>query len=221
MYTIKLFSAAVDFARSKLKAFDSGHDWQHTERVLGLARYIMKAEGVGDRAVVELAAVLHDIADTKFHKGAETDGGDMAFQFLTEHGLEPHRAEHVRSVINNLSFKNEFNKPKDGSQQPGSVELHIVRDADRLDAMGAIGIARAFNYGGYKNRPLYDPDVPPAEYRSAGEYKNSTAPTLNHFYEKLFLLKNLMHTKTGKKLAQERHDYMVKFVETFLREIEF
>ena len=243
-----------------LKAFDGGHDWHHTVRVLNMARHICRAEGRGDPQVVEMAALLHDIADTKFHNGDENDGGEIACQFLAEQGFPVEKAEHVQEVINNISFKKTFDRgeqktglreadqretddresnlpeanhrkevrqeqddPGPGAQNSSnpaypSIELQIVRDADRLDAMGAIGIARAFNYGGYKNRPLHDPDVPPAEYRSTREYQNSTAPTLNHFYEKLFLLKDLMHTVTGKEMAQQRHNYMKEYVERFLDE---
>jgi uncharacterized protein len=208
-----ILAAATTFAKEKLEAFDAGHDWTHTERVLKLAGRIQQEENTGDREVIALAAILHDIADTKFHKGAETDGGDMAYEFLTEKGLSSEKAAHVRKIINHLSFKNRQEKhPID------SIEFCIVQDADRLDAMGAIGIARAFHYGGYKNRALYDPEIPPREYRSAEEYKKSDAPTINHFHEKLFLLKDLMNTETGKKLAQERHDYMAAFVERFKRE---
>lgn len=210
---MELFDAAVAFAREKLEAFDAGHDWTHTERVLNLAVRIQQEENTGDQEVIRLAAILHDIADTKFHQGAETDGGDMAYAFLTGKGLSPEKAEHIRKIINHLSFKHRLEEsPVD------SIEFRIVQDADRIDAMGAIGIARAFHYGGYKNRLLYDPEIPPREYKSAEEYKKSDAPTINHFYEKLFLLRGLMNTETGKRLAKERHDYMTAFVKRFKRE---
>lgn len=212
---MKLLAAAEAFAKEKLQAFDAGHDWTHTERVLNLAGHIQQEENAGDPQVISLAAILHDIADTKFHQGAETDGGDMAYEFLTGNGLSKDKSEHIRKIINHLSFKQRLeNSPID------SIEFQIVQDADRLDAMGAIGIARAFHYGGYKNRALYDPEVVPRKYKSAEAYKKSDAPTINHFYEKLFLLKDLMNTATGKKLAQERHDYMVSFVERFKKEWE-
>jgi uncharacterized protein len=212
---MELLAAAEAFAKEKLEAFDAGHDWTHTERVLNLAGHIQQEEKAGDREVISLAAILHDIADTKFHTGAETDGGDMAYEFLKGNGLSKDKSEHIRKIINHLSFKQRQEKsPID------SIEFRIVQDADRLDAMGAIGIARAFHYGGYKNRKLYDPNIAPRKYRSAEEYKKSDAPTINHFYEKLFLLKDLMNTATGKKLAQERHDYMVAFVERFKKEWE-
>lgn len=210
-----ILTASTAFAKEKLEAFDAGHDWTHTERVLKLAGRIQEEEKAGDREVIALAAILHDIADTKFYEGAETDGGDMAYAFLVEHGLSPEKAAHVRMIINHLSFKNRLEEsPVD------SIEFRIVQDADRLDAMGAIGIARAFHYGGYKNRTLYDPAIPPREYKSAEEYKKSDAPTINHFHEKLFLLKDLMNTATGKRLAQERHDYMTAFVARFKNEWE-
>lgn len=209
----ELLAAATTFAQEKLKAFDAGHDWTHTERVVNLAVRIQLGENAGDSEIILLAAILHDIADTKFHRGAETDGGDMAYAFLTKNGLAAEKAEHTRKIINHLSFKQRL------EQSPvDSIEFQIVQDADRLDAMGAIGIARAFHYGGHKNRLLYDPEIPPREYKSAEEYKKSDAPTINHFYEKLFLLRDLMNTETGKKMAQERHDYMAAFVKRFKRE---
>lgn len=208
-----IFAAATVFAREKLKAFDAGHDWSHTERVLNLSLRIHREEQSGDPEIIRLTAILHDIADTKFYQGSETDGGDMASTFLVEKGLSPEKATHIRQIINHLSFKQRLEK-----SPVNSIEFQIVQDADRLDAMGAIGIARAFHYGGYKNRALYDPEIPPRDYNSAEEYKKSDAPTLNHFYEKLFLLKELMNTATGKRLAQERHDYMTAYVERFKRE---
>ena len=212
---MEIFAAAEAFAKEKLHTFDAGHDWTHTERVRNLAGHIQQEENAGDPEIVRLAAILHDIADTKFHQGAETDGGDMAYIFLTARGFSADQSEHVRKIINHLSFKHHMEKhPLD------TIEFHIVQDADRLDAMGAIGIARAFHYGGYKNRALYDPEVAPRRYKSAEEYKKSDAPTINHFYEKLFLLKDLMNTATGKKLAQERHAYMIAFVERFKKEWE-
>jgi uncharacterized protein len=210
---VDIINAAIEFAKSKLLGFDGGHDWLHTERVLNLSRQIHKEEGKGDLLVIELAAILHDIADTKFHKGSETDGGYIACQFLLEHGLSDSDSEHIRKIINNISFKKRLEK-----ENINTIEFQIVQDADRMDAIGAIGIARAFNYGGFKNRALYNPEIPVVEYNNMEEYKNSPAPTINHFYEKLFLLKDLMNTDTGKKMAEERHVYMKEFVERFLGE---
>ena len=208
-----LLDQTIIFAKSKLASFDGGHDWLHTERVLKMAQNIQQREGVGDPEVVKLAAVLHDIADTKFHDGAETDGGNMAYDFLMSKGLDSLKAGHIRDIINNISFRKRMEQ-----EAINTIEFQIVQDADRIDAMGAIGIARAFNYGGYKNRALYDPEIPVQQYTSAEAYRNSPAPTLNHFYEKLFLLKDLMNTATGRELALERHRYMAEFVKKFEEE---
>ncbi|MCF8225765.1 MAG: HD domain-containing protein [Bacteroidales bacterium] len=212
---MKIQTAAIAFAKERLRSFDAGHDWSHTERVLNLARRIQSEESTGDTDVIELAAILHDIADTKFHEGSESDGGNIAYDFLTMNGFPGNKAGHVREIINNISFKKHAVK-----SEINSIEFMIVQDADRLDAMGAIGIARTFNYGGFRNRPLYDPDVPVKEYTDTQTYMNSASPTLNHFYEKLFLLRDLMNTKAGKKLAEERHIYMVDYVNRFLGEWE-
>jgi uncharacterized protein len=229
---VDLLNQTILFAKSKLASFDGGHDWLHTERVLKMSGYICQREGVGDPEVIELASVLHDIADTKFHDGAETDGGDMAYDFLVSKGLDSGKAKHIRKIINNISFRKRMER-----EEIGTIEFQIVQDADRLDALGAIGIARAFNYGGYKNRPLYDPAIPLQQQQTKekeskdpvtplqkqqtpGEERNSPspAPTLNHFYEKLFLLKDMMNTATGRELALERHRYMVEFVMRFEQE---
>ncbi|MFC2080472.1 HD domain-containing protein [Bacteroidota bacterium] len=212
---MEIIKAAVSFAKEKMSAFDGGHDWFHSERVLNLSKHIQKKEGKGDLLVIELAAILHDIADTKFHSGSENDGGDMAYDFLLDHEYPKDDADHVRRIINNISFKKRLEK-----ETINTIEYQIVQDADRIDAIGAIGIARAFNYGGYKNRPLYDPSIPLVNYVSMEEYKNSPAPTINHFYEKLFLLKDLMNTPTAKALAKERHDYMLEFVKRFMSEYD-
>lgn len=208
-----LQETAVEFAQTKMSAYDAGHDWQHIERVRRMARHIQHKEKAGDPDVVELAAILHDIADSKFRKEDAEDSGTMAYNFLMNQGLDSMKAETVRNVIDHISFSSGFS-----DSEYDSMELQIVQDADRLDAMGAIGIARAFNYGGYKNRSLYDPGREPAEYDSPGAYRKSDAPTLNHFYEKLFLLKDLMNTRTGREIARERHDFMVAYVEQFKKE---
>jgi len=208
-----IFESAIAFAKEKLEAFDGGHDWFHTERVLNNARAIWREEQQGDLQVIELAAVLHDIADTKFGSSSEDEGGELAYTFLLDKGLDRDKADRIRDIINSISFRK--HKEVSGEQ---SIEFCIVQDADRLDAIGAIGIARAFNYGGYKQRPLYDPDIPPVDFSDRESYKKSTAPTINHFYEKLFLLKDMMHTDAAKKIASERHDFMEIFLEKFLEE---
>jgi uncharacterized protein len=225
----KLIEKTERFVRSQLAAAEGGHAWSHIERVRNNAFAIREEEGKGDLLIIELAVLLHDIADSKFHDGPETKGGDIAHRFLLDQGAETEKADHIREIIDHLSFKHTFKnnlpRPEDGNpaSKPGdtpnrSIEFMIVQDADRLDALGAIGIARAFNYGGFKNRLLYDPAITPREYTSIEEYKQSAAPTINHFYEKLFTLKDLMNTDAGRQMAQERHDYMVQFVDRFKSE---
>lgn len=201
------------FVKESLGGAEGGHDWSHTERVWKMARYIREQEGKGDPLTIELAALLHDIADAKFNDWDEEEGGRVAVRFLQGLGVDGERIRHVEEIIRHVSFKGGF--PQD---RISSIEFMIVQDADRLDAMGAVGIARAFNYGGYKNRPIHDPSVPVREYRNPREYHASNAPTINHFHEKLLKLKDLMNTGTGKALARDRHDYMVQFLEQFDRE---
>jgi uncharacterized protein len=202
------------YVQEVLQDAEGGHDWQHIRRVWSSAKTIASTEQV-DAFVVELGALLHDIADSKFHDGDEEKGPQLAVAFLQTQGLGADIIDHVEAIIRNISFKG-------GNFQTGfsSTELAVVRDADRLDAIGAIGIARTFNYGGFKNRALYDPSIPPNLHMTKEEYKRSTAPTINHFYEKLLLLKDLMHTESGKKMAQERHAYMEAFLEQFFAEWE-
>ena len=200
------------FVQEKLENAEGGHDWFHIERVYKNALLIAENE-VCDVNVVKLGALLHDIADSKFHDGDEAIGPKIAREFLESENADEVTIQHVINIIENLSFKG-GNAEKTFS----SVELDIVQDADRLDAMGAIGIARTFNYGGFKNRPLYNPNIAPNLHMSKEEYKSSEAPTLNHFYEKLLLLKDKMNTETGKKIAQERHRYMEGFLSQFYAE---
>ena len=201
------------FVKHVLKDAEGGHDWFHTERVYKNAIKIAKGEAV-DMRIVALAALLHDIADSKFHNGDETIGPRMAREFLFQQNVDSAVIEHVVQIIKHMSFKNSL----ENKETFESMELFVVRDADRLDAMGAIGIARSFNYGGFKNRMLYDPSVKPNLQMNKADYKSSTAPTINHFYEKLLLLKDRMHTKTAKKMAKERHDYMESFLKQFYAE---
>ena len=168
-----------------------------------------------DIEIVKLSALLHDIADSKFNDGDETVGPRIAREFLVGQNVEEEKIEHVVNIIENISFKGgNFEK------KFTSLELEIVQDADRLDAIGAIGIARTFNYGGFKNRQLYNPNIPPKMNMTKEEYKNSDAPTLNHFYEKLLLLKDKMNTNTGKELAKSRHRFMENFLSQFYAEWE-
>lgn len=194
---------------------EGGHDWFHIDRVYKLAAHIAKREGNVDMEVVSLGALLHDIADSKFHGGDEEIGPKTARAFLESEGVKEDIIVHVENIIRHISFKGSFE-----GQKWTSPELAVVQDADRLDALGAVGIARTFNYGGHKGRTLYDPSIKPDLNMSKDQYKKSDAPTLNHFYEKLFLLKDLMNTQTGTEMAQERHAFMEQFVERFLCEHE-
>lgn len=200
------------FVKQKLENAEGGHDWFHIERVFKNSVSIADNE-VCDVTVVKLGALLHDIADSKFHSGDETVGPKIAREFLESENIDEATIQHVINIIENISFKG-GNIPK----QFSSKELDIVQDADRLDAMGAIGIARTFNYGGFKNRPLYNPKIAPNLRMGKEEYKNSEAPTINHFYEKLLLLKDKMNTETGKQIAQERHQFMMTFLSQFYAE---
>ena len=200
------------FVKETLSNAEGGHDWFHILRVYNNALQISKIEKV-NIYIVSLGALLHDIADSKFHNGDETVGPKIAREFLFKHNVDSSIIEHVVNIIENISFKggNEVQKFK-------SPELNVVQDADRLDAIGAIGIARCFNYGGFKNRQLYNPEIKPNLNMSKAEYKNSNAPTINHFYEKLLLLKDRMNTKTGLQIANERHNFMLQFLDQFYKE---
>lgn len=203
------------FVKDTLKGSEAGHDWSHIERVVRNARTIGKSENA-DLFVTELAALLHDIADSKFHDGNEEIGPERSERFLKELGLPEDDVEHVVNIVRYVSFKNELDPG--GNDGFDSLELRVLKDADRLDAIGAIGIARAFHYGGFKNRSLYDPSIPPLENQSKEQYKKSTAPTINHFYEKLLLLTDKMKTKTGREMAEKRHSFMEEFLDHFYKE---
>lgn len=209
---MELLDRTVAFVRETLSDAESGHDWWHIQRVWNNTKLILETESA-NRLVCELAALLHDIADSKFHDGDETIGPRVAGEFLSKENVSPEIIEHVQQIILNMSFKASL-----GEITFDSPELQIVRDADRLDAIGAIGIARAFNYGGYKNREIYNPTIPVEENMSKEAYKNTTAPTINHFYEKLLLLKDKMHTQTAKRIAKQRHQYMEGFLQQFYAE---
>jgi uncharacterized protein len=205
----------IAFVQETLKHAEGGHDWFHILRVYKNSLLISKREEV-DVFVVQLGALLHDIADSKFNNGDETVGPKLAQEFLTSIQVEKDVINHVIKIIENISY----NSSLDPSKSFKSPELDVVQDADRLDALGAIGIARTFNYGGFKNRALYNPDILPDLNMSKEAYKKSTAPTINHFYEKLLLLKDKMNTQTGKQIAQKRHDFMEQYLEQFFAEWE-
>jgi uncharacterized protein len=208
----QIIEETTGYVKNQLTDAEGGHDWWHIHRVWKTAQHIAAAEKADD-LVVALGALLHDIADSKFHHGDETIGPRKAREWLLSLGVEEPVIQHVENIITHISFKG------GNHQQPfKSKELDIVQDADRLDAIGAIGIARAFNYGGFKNRLLYDPAVQPNMNMSKEEYKNNKAPTINHFYEKLLLLKDRMNTATGKKMALQRHAFMESYLKQFYGE---
>ena len=207
-----IIEKTIDFVKSELSDAEGGHDWFHIERVWKYTQLIAKTEKV-NLEVAELAALLHDIADSKFHDGDESIGPKKARQFLDSICINQETIDHVVAIIENVSFKG-----GNWDRTHSSLELDVVQDADRLDAIGAIGIARTFNYGGFKNRAIYDPSIEPNLNMTKEEYKKSTAPTINHFYEKLLLLKDLMNTETGKAIAEQRHQYMEQFLDQFYAE---
>ncbi len=209
-----IIQKTADFVKEQLSNAEGGHDWWHIYRVWQNAKTIASSE-TADLFVVELGALLHDIADSKFHDGDEKKGPAIAREFLQNLKVDQDIVDHVVNIIQHISFK--------GGHHEGqfkSIELDIIQDADRLDALGAIGIARAFNYGGFKNRKINDPTIPAKLNQTKEEYKNSTAPTLNHFQEKLLLLKDLMNTEKGRKLAEKRHQFLLTYLDTFHREWE-
>ena len=213
-----IINRTIQFVKEQLVGAEGGHDWFHIERVWKNAQSIAKNEST-DLFIVELGALLHDIADAKFYNGDETIGSKKARRFLKSIGVDELTIQHIENIINHISYKNSLVQ-NNKNERFVSKELDIIQDADRLDAMGAIGIARAFNYGGYKNRELYNPNIKSKINQSKEAYKSSTAPTINHFYEKLLLLKDKMNTSTGKQMAQERHNFMKQFLEQFYSEWE-
>lgn len=206
-----MIQETIAFVKTTLEGAEGGHDWFHIERVYKNSLLIAKEEEV-DMLIISLGALLHDIADAKFHNGDETIGPKIASDFLKSKNVSSSTIEHVVKIIENISFKSSLETRE---KRFNSLELQVVQDADRLDAIGAIGIARTFNYGGFKNRALYDPDIPPNLKMTKEEYKKSTAPTINHFYEKLLLLKDKMNTLSGKKIAEQRHSFMLQFLSQF------
>ena len=212
MTSENLIDNTIAFVKRELQNAEGGHDWFHIERVWKNALLIADGEDC-DLEVVQLGALLHDIADSKFHNGDESVGPRTARKFLETQSVDESIILHVIAIIENISYKGGNFERKFHSK-----ELDIVQDADRLDAIGAIGIARCFNYGGFKNRTLYNPDIVPNLGMSKQEYKNSESPTLNHFYEKLLLLKDKMNTQTGKQIALQRHQFMEDFLSQFYDE---
>ena len=210
----EIIEKTIDFVKHELQNAEGGHDWWHIERVWKNAKKIAQSESV-NLFIVELGALLHDIADHKFNGGDESIGVVKARRFLECLAVDEIIIDHVEKIMMNISFKG-----GNFSQEFSSKELAVVQDADRLDAIGAIGIARAFNYGGFKGRELYNPAIEPEIGMTVEQYKKSNAPTINHFYEKLLLLKDRMNTNTGRKMAEQRHQFMEQYLEQFFKEWE-
>lgn len=193
----------------------TGHDWWHMYRVWKLAKHIAKSESGVDPLIVELGALLHDIADWKFNDGDMEAGPKAAREWLESIGVQENIILQIENIVRNVSFKGACVK-----QNMASKEGQIVSDADKLDAIGAIGIARTFAYGGANGRPMYDPQIKPEQHKNFEAYKNSNSPTINHFYEKLLLLKDKLYTETARKIATNRHEVMEQFLDEFYKEWE-
>lgn len=203
-----------DYIKLELSGDGSGHDWWHIVRVTKTAMQIGIKEGA-DLFIVELGAMLHDLGDFKFHDGDDTVGPRMVTEWLQKMNLDSDTIKKVVDIVKEISYKgSEVETPM------STLEGEIVQDADRLDAIGAIGIARTFAYGGSKNREMHNPDIEPENHNNFEDYKNSKAPTINHFYEKLLLLKDRMNTNTASKMAYKRHEYMKDYLNQFYKEWE-
>lgn len=207
-----LINRTADHARQILADDSSGHDWWHIDRVRRTALHIAHQEQA-DGPIVELAALLHDIADWKFHGGDETAGPRTARQWLEQNSVEPSIVDRVCEIISQVSFKG-----AGVVTRMNTLEGKCVQDADRLDAIGAIGIARTFAFGGHFGRPIYDPKIPSKQHASFAEYKSKSGPSINHFYEKLLLLRDRMQTETGRRIAIQRHEFMELYLKQFFEE---
>lgn len=215
METNEIIKCIAETVKQQQMNESGGHGWWHTLRVWEMAKYIAEQEN-GNQFIVQISALLHDIADWKYNEGNEFAGGEKARELLCGFSLSKATITEICSIVDNISFK--------GAETQVSELSHngkIVQDADRLDAIGAIGIARTFAYGGLRGRPMYDPEIRPQQHKSFDEYKKSVTPTINHFYEKLLLLKDRMNTPTAKQIAEERHRWMELFLEQFYREWYF
>jgi uncharacterized protein len=212
MIQSEIVNKTIIFVRDTLKNAEGGHDWWHIERVWKLSKHIAEYEKA-DLFIVELGALLHDISDTKFNNGDEDAGPTISRNFLQSLGVDNKITEHVGNLVRNISFRGGAER-----QTFHSLELNIVQDADRLDALGAIGIARTFNYGGFKGREIYNPAIAPNLFLNKEEYRTSSAPSINHFYEKLLKLKDMMNTATGKKMAEHRHEFLESYLCEFYKE---
>jgi uncharacterized protein len=211
MSSDEVIKKTASFVRKTLENDNTGHDWWHIERVYNTAVHIAKKEKA-NMFVVELAALLHDIADWKFHQGDEKAGGRKSREWLASLKVDEEVITAVCDIVDNIGFKGGV------KNNIKTIEGKVVQDADRLDAMGAVGISRVFAYGGHKGRPIYNPEEKAKVYKSFSQYKNASPSSINHFYEKLLLLKDLMNTKTGKKLAKKRHDFLKVYLKNFFKE---
>lgn len=208
----RLIKKTEEYVKDKMKGEGSGHDWWHIYRVWKNAVHIGKKERA-DMFIVELGALLHDIADFKFHNGDDTAGARVSREWLEKQGVDEEVIKHVCDIVKGASFKGAKVK-----SEIKTKEGMVVQDADRLDAMGAIGIARVFAYGGVKGKEIYNPEIKAVKHKSFEEYKNANSTGINHFYEKLLLLKDLMNTKTGRKMAEERHKFLKQYLDRFFKE---
>lgn len=207
-----IIDETLAYIKKRLDSDSSGHDWWHVYRVWQTAIRIAEVEG-GDSFTIQLAALLHDIADWKLNNGDEDIGPRLAEEWLQQCHVGKAVIDHVTNIIYENSFRG-----AGVDARPSSLEGMIVQDADRLDAIGAIGIARAFAFGGYKRYKMHDPDTKPTYHTSFDEYKNNRSSTTNHFFEKLLRLKDLMNTRTAQQIAVDRHKYMERFLERFFDE---
>lgn len=212
---MNIVEAVIEKIKSQFEGEVTGHDWHHIMRVYNLSRFIQEKEG-GDLEIIELAALLHDISDHKFNGGKLDEGGKIASSILEELGAEKDTITQVRYIVDNISYKGANTKA-----EMTSLEGKIVQDADRLDAIGAIGIARTFAYGGNRNQPIYEPESKAVLHHSFEEYASTKTNTINHFYEKLLLLKDRLNTSTGISLGEERHQLMEGFLDSFFKEWNF
>ena len=208
-----MLSHIAEKVKNELSGDCSGHDWWHIDRVRKNAALIQRTEG-GDAEIIEMSALVHDIGDHKFLKEGETQE-EVLRSFLAEFDLPEKTLEEVIQIVSETSYKG-----ADIKTPCSSIESKVVQDADRLDAIGAVGIARTFAYGGSRDRLMYNPEQPPAEYGDFKSYSNNKSHTINHFYEKLLLLKDRMQTETGREMAEKRTVYMQDFIAQFMNEWE-
>jgi len=208
-------SITEEFVKTNLKDYDSGHDWWHIERVRNLAKFINEMEQLEDPFIMDITALLHDTADSKFAGKNEGQGYQLIGDFMEKCGMSEIK-DRVTDVIKKVSFSSKNNK-----EESADPLLWVIQDADRLDAIGAIGIARAFNYGGFRNNKIYNPAIINSAKNPGEVHDNGTSSTISHFYEKLLLLKYRMNTMTAKKLAAERHEFLELFLKQFYKEWEF